>query len=152
MSYNTIAEADLYFSTMFGYENWVTVPVGDKPKILESASQLLDSMCEWTGKKVSSTQKSAFPRTPHADPVPDEIKIAELEIAYAVLAQGGINKSSGGDAPLTELKAGSATLKFDTSGGQTASNPFVNTIVARNLSGYGNCAFGNTRIIPLRIQ
>jgi len=152
-SYITVAEADLYFLNKVNADVWDALDPAMKEKLLISGAQQLDIMCLWNGKKISSTQAMEFPRT-HADPVPVSIKNAQAEIALIMSNQGSSSgASAGGGDPLTELKAGSVTLKFDTSKASTTkSNPYATPLISRWLSAYGSCAFGTTRLIPMELQ
>ncbi len=146
-TYVTVLEADDYFAVRSGYESWASLPEPDKEKALVSATQQLDFMCTWYGDPADEAQLLAFPRTPGADPTPQGVKNAECEIAYNIVATGSTT-TDGGD-PLTELTAGSVTLKFEP--GSTG-NPLVNSIVENSLAPYGLCSSsGGTSIIPMEL-
>lgn len=143
-TYGTVAEADTYFAARFGFDKWIPLTELEKEKYLVSAAQQEDVLCLWYGEKSDEDQLLAFPRTPDADPTPLDIKHAQFEIAYAIVDTNSVS-TDGGD-PLTELKAGSVTLKFDPS---ATGNPLVNDLASSLLSAYGICGSGSTTIIPL---
>ncbi len=147
-SYVDVVEADTYFSERFGYDLWDGQTEEIKEQLLISATQQLDLQCSWYGSKSDPDQDLDFPRIPDADPTPKAIKNAECEMAYAVLSTGSTS-TDGGDA-LTELKAGSVTLKFDAG---TTGNALVSESTAKMLSPYGLCSgSGGTSIIPMELQ
>jgi hypothetical protein len=145
-SYVTEAEATAYFADKYGYDSWVAET--NKEGALVSACQHLDNMCQWFGNKVLSTQVLEFPRYPDAEPVPQDVKDAQCEIAYNIVATGSTTTEA--DDPLTELKAGSVLLKFDV---KSPNNPLINDLTTQLLAPYGLCP-GNsgTKIIPMMRQ
>ena len=144
-SYVNESEADTYFADKFGYDNWGTATSANKNASLVSATQQLDLLCSWYGYKTDTDQLLAFPRLPDADPVPQAVKDAQCEIAYGIITSGSTS-IEGGD-PLTELKAGSVTLKFDA--GSTP-NPIINDLATKLLSQYGLCSgTGSTKIVQM---
>ncbi len=144
-SYITVAEADAYFAERYGYDKWDLEP--DKEGALISATQNLDMMCTWLGTKCDDSQALAFPRTPDCPEVPQDIMDAQCEVAYNIVNQGSVSQDAGD--PLTELKAGSVTLKFEAS---SPNNPLRSGLVDNLISGYGLCGGGSTRIIPMERQ
>jgi len=144
-SYVTIQEADDYFADKYGYDKWSTEP--NKEGALISAAQQLDIRCTWFDSPVAADQAMAFPRTPGANPTPQNIKDAQCEIAYRIVDTGSTQTNSGD--PLTELKAGSVTLKFKAS---SSSNPLINDLTSNLLSPYGLCSGGSTKLIPIERQ
>lgn len=146
-SYVDTAEADVYFAQSFDGSRWTAIT--DKDGALVSARQQLDAMCQWFGYPVDDDQPMAFPRLPYADPVPQDVKDAQCEIALQIGTQGSTSTDSGD--PLEELKAGSVTLKFKTSGG--SSNPLQTDLITNLLRQYGLCqGGGSTRLVPIMRQ
>lgn len=133
-SYVTVAEADAYFTDRFGYDKWASETAQEAA--LVSAAQQLDLLCIWYGYLVDDEQLLAFPRNPDADPVPQDVKDAQCEIAYAIVDTGSTSTSA--DDALSELKAGSVTLKFDANSA-TEDNPLINSLTIKLLSPYGLC-------------
>ena len=145
MSYNTVAEADAYFSAGYGYDKWPGLDNAAKQQALDSAQRQLDVSCTWYGDKCDSSQDNAFPRTPDCPNVPADVKAAECEIAYNIVSTGSTSTGSG--AQLTEIKAGSVGLKFEAG---AAGNPLVNTLTTKLLLPYGMCSgSGTTTVIPI---
>lgn len=145
-SYVTEAEATAYFADKYGYTSWVAET--NKDGALVSACQQLDNTCQWYGDKVASSQVLEFPRYPDAYPVPQGVKDAQCEIAYNIVATGSTTTEA--DNPLSELKAGSVSFKFEV---KSASNPIVNDLTNRLLRPFGLCpGNGGTKTIPLLRQ
>ena len=136
-TYLTVAEADTYFSARYGYDSWALLDNPTKEKALISATQQLDLLCTWNGYKSDSDQQLEFPRSGtslDADPTPQAIKDAECEIAFLITTEESVS-TDGGDA-LTELKAGSVTMKFKAT---TTGNPIVNDLTVKLIAPYGSC-------------
>jgi hypothetical protein len=136
-SYVTEAEATAYFADRFGFDLWT--PSTQKDAALVSARQILDAYCSWYGDPVSDTQPLAFPRTPDADPVPQDIKDSQCEIAYKIIETGSTSQSA--DDPLTALKAGAVELNFKAS---KKGNPLMSALVDSLLLPYGFCKGSGT--------
>jgi len=139
-TYISVTDADDYFSSRYGYDSWALLDNTNKEKALVSATQHLDLLCNWYGYKSDSDQDLEFPRSSSsidADPTPQDIKDAECEIAFAITSTGS-TVTDGGDA-LTELKAGSVTMKFKAT---STSNPIVNDLTLKLLAPYGSCSGG----------
>lgn len=152
MSYNTIQEANDYYSSFFfDLSKWNGFNDSDKQKILNSASQNLDISCKWYGYKIDKNQSGEFPRN-IANPVPADIKKAELEMAFSIVENGIGVSTIKKDLPLTELKAGSVTIKFDTKGEVKNRDILLNPYVKSVLSKYGICNFGKTKIIQMELS
>jgi hypothetical protein len=147
-TYGTVAEADAYFLAGYGYTKWDGLDEPTKEQLLRSAVQHEDLLCDWYGNKSDSDQLLEFPRNyvtneVDADPTPQAIKNAQFEIAYAIIDTGSTT-TDGGD-PLTELKAGSVTMKFNAT---STSNPIVNSLTLQLLEPYGACSgTGNITLI-----
>jgi hypothetical protein len=139
-SYVDVVYADTYFESRFGYfATWSALTEDQKGAALISACQELGVQCTWDGRPTDESQALPFPRYPDTE-VPDEIKIAQCEIAFGVVSAGVADPAAAGENPLKKLQAGSAVLEFDTSraGGTIR---FVNDYTATLLSKYGDCSF-----------
>lgn len=143
MSYTTPAEAIAYFAALYGYDQWPTEEATQQ-QALNSAQQQLDSLCQWYGYPTDPDQVNAFPREGETE-APQGVKDAECEIAYSIITTGSTSTDAGD--PLTELTAGSVSIKFDAG---ASSNPLVNDLTTKLLSPYGLCAgSGSTQITPM---
>lgn len=142
-TYGTEAEADSYFADRYGYDKWATE--SNKSGALVSATQILDLMAEWYYEKCDPEQLLEFPRTNDCPNIPTDIKNAQFEIAYQVIDRGSaiyVQEDS-----ITELKAGSVTLKFKAT---SSKNPFKTDLVISLISPYGLVlSAGPTQIIPM---
>ncbi len=133
-TYVTIPEADAYFIARYGYESWALLDESSKQRALASAFSQMNAACTWF------TEPTA--------PYPQGLKDAQCEIAFAITVTGSTS-SDGGD-PLTELTAGSVTLKFEAG---SSDNPLVNDLTSQLLSEYGLCSSnGGTKIIPMELM
>ncbi len=141
-TYNDVAEADTYYSVNYGYPDWAALDTAVKEQLLVSSTSHLDMMCTWYGVKCVADQALAFPRTDDCPDIAPAIKTAQLEVAYSMHTAGTATVTAGD--PLTELTAGSVTLKFKAS---SASNPFKTDYVTELISPYGMC--GGSGQIPL---
>lgn len=83
MSYLTISEADVYFSSRLHSEKWHEASELDKERALATATRRIDSM-RFIGKKLDSTQENAWPRSVF-DGIPPLVKHAVCEEALSLL-------------------------------------------------------------------
>lgn len=88
-SYDTVENANTYFSNRLYALTWSNSSDSEKTIALAEASQRID-LLRFKGNKVESTQDLAFPRYYGDDPdgtetIPDDIKIACFEVAMALL-------------------------------------------------------------------
>lgn len=85
MSYVTNSEANDYFqNSRYNAGLWNATGEPDKTKLLFEATQLIDNL-NFSGDKADEDQELEFPRGDDDD-IPEDIKIACYEIAYAILA------------------------------------------------------------------
>ncbi len=132
-TYVTIPEADTYFIARYGYESWALLDESSKQQALASAFTQMNAMCSWFTAPIA--------------PYPQGFKDAQCEIAFAITATGSTS-TDGGD-PLTELKAGSVTLKFEAG---SSDNPLISDLTSQLLAEYGLCSSGGgTSIIPMEL-
>jgi len=88
-SYDTVENADIYFENRLHVLAWGDSTPAEKTVALIEASQRIDRL-RFSGNKVETAQDLAFPRYYGDDPtgletVPNDIKIACYEIAFALL-------------------------------------------------------------------
>ncbi len=81
--YATIAEANAYFVTRVRSGLWSTTSTTDKDLALEQATRAIDRLA-FVSDKTDPNQELEFPRGGD-DVVPNDIKIATYEIAYAYI-------------------------------------------------------------------
>ena len=146
-SYVDVAEADDYFSSHFGYEEWDTLDEVTKEQVLRSAVKKLDLSCSWYGDLCQEDQPLAFPRTEQECVTPQGIKDAQCEIAYLMVLAGSANATE--EAPLSELTAGPVTMKwFDKT---DAVDPLESGLISSLISQYGLCGStsGGTYFVPI---
>ncbi|MFA5758515.1 MAG: DnaT-like ssDNA-binding protein [Clostridia bacterium] len=89
MAYDTLDNADTYFSTRLHVSSWTSATAADKTKALEEATRRIDRL-RFRGNKVLDTQELEFPRyygdeADGTEEIPDDIKIACFEIAFSLL-------------------------------------------------------------------
>lgn len=84
-SYVTNSEANTYFHDQrYNSGLWDQTSEADKTKLLLEATQLIENL-NFSGDKADEDQELEFPRG-DSDDVPEDIKIACYEIAYAILS------------------------------------------------------------------
>ena len=83
-SYATEAEGDTYITEAFlDSDPWDTAETVDKDKALAMATRIIDRL-NFQGELAVATQANQFPRGTDTT-VPDDIKNASIEIAFALL-------------------------------------------------------------------
>jgi hypothetical protein len=92
-AYDTITNAEIYFSTRLHIANWTGASDSDKTKALAEATLRIDRL-NFAGFKVEDDQDLEFPRyygdeSDGTETVPNDIKYACFEIALALLS--GVN-------------------------------------------------------------
>lgn len=84
-SYVTNNEADTYFQTeRYNSDLWNQTSESNKTKLLKTATSLIENL-NFIGAKADAEQELEFPRGDDTD-IPEDIKIACYEIAYALLS------------------------------------------------------------------
>lgn len=82
-AYATRAEGDTYFAGKLFADAWDNATDAEKDKSLLQATRIIDRL-NFKGEKTDDTQELQFPRDDDTA-VPDDIKDASCEIAYALL-------------------------------------------------------------------
>lgn len=119
-SYVTVDEADAYFAESMDVAAWSVADNTMKAQALVTATRILDEM-SWIGTAISESQPLAFPRfAEYFDPrlgtyktidgnaVPDRITKAQVELAYHLLNNDGLQDDSG---TVTNINIGSIALQ-----------------------------------------
>jgi len=88
-AYDTYVNADTYFAARLHVDAWDDATNSDKTKALTEGSSRIDRL-QFRGSKVLETQDLEFPRyygdeADGTETVPDDIKIACYEVAFALL-------------------------------------------------------------------
>ena len=88
-AYETFGAANTYFDDRLHVSTWDDASTSDKTKALKEASSRIDRL-QFRGLKVLDTQDLEFPRyygdeADGTEVIPDDIKIACYEIAFALL-------------------------------------------------------------------
>lgn len=84
--YGSVTDANAYFAELLHADEWQGLSTDLKNRALNAATQDIDRL-EFAGSKLVADQALEFPREGTAE-VPDEIKFACYEIAYARIADG----------------------------------------------------------------
>ena len=145
-TYATIAEADAYFDSHYGYNKWADLDEPTKEQLLRTAVQKEDHVCIWADDKCAEDQPLAFPRTPGCV-TPQGIKDAQCEIAYLIL-DGGLSLNGQLENPMKRMKAGGVEMEwFD----RVAPIDILESgIISDLLKEFGLCSGGSTTtIIPV---
>jgi hypothetical protein len=142
-SYVSADDADDYFDARYGYDLWEALTADQKAAALISAASHLDSLCFWYGYKTDIGQALAFPRNGETE-APAAITIAQMEIAYSMVAAGSAAEA-GKEDPLTALTAGDVSLSFKGVGGKTGG--LVSDYVKRILVPHGDLYGSNVELV-----
>lgn len=146
-SYVDVAESDLYFADRLYATAWTGAVSGDKTKALLSAMLVLEPLCAWNYSKTDPDQALMFPRGGETV-VPNNVKIAQMEIALEMLSQDVVSFVEEADE-LKQLKAGSASLSFY----EKLANPIsiINSITKSMLAPLGMCSFGGGSVTAVKM-
>lgn len=95
-SYANVSDGDTYHDTRLHVDDWTNASTADKEKALMWATQLLDDMVDWNGRKTDDDQALDWPRyqiydedgyyIPH-NTIPSEIVNATCELARNLLSE-----------------------------------------------------------------
>lgn len=136
-SYVSVVFADDYFSTR-GVSKWETLTQTEKEQMLINATDYIDSIYQWKGKKLNSSQALRFPRENLFDyeggkieGVPTALKQATCEAA-SLIANGTIlfqTADSNGDVVSEKIGELAFTYSKKTSSAVTGITPYdsINT-------------------------
>lgn len=126
----TLADSDLYFTDQLGGEAWTDLPETDKEKALIAAWQKINAACAYEFS---------------ADSAPENVKIAQCELANAIYKNfvAGITVSV--EQELKKLKAGPAELEFFPLGSAEAQDVFSDYI-KQLLNNECACGFSNSGV------
>lgn len=132
-TYVSLAEANEYFNTRLGSDNWTSADDTNKEKALIQSARIMNEF-RYVGRKVTEDQPLAFPRltigrtltdaelimySTYTNSVPVEVKYAQCEQAIyllegednnRVLMQSGVTNYSAGGASFSLYNDGYATL------------------------------------------
>lgn len=134
-SYCSIENGDAYHETHLYATDWEDAGDDDKCKALQMATRLLDSWFDWYGSVSSGTQRLLWPRInvtapngyPQAsDEIPERIVQGTAELARQLIAGDRTADSETEVNGLTELTAGSVSMKFKS----TASKPIPDAVMS----------------------
>jgi hypothetical protein len=117
---NAVTDADGYFGARLGATAWTGATTLLKQQALVSAARMMDRRATWTGTQTVPGQALQWPRDNAtkcgeevADgTVPDDIALAEFELALALLNDAAIQNSAGTGSNIRVAKAGSAQVEF----------------------------------------
>lgn len=90
-SYSTLEEANSYFNSRLHVGVWTSASNDDKQRALNDAARIIDRF-QYLGSKLEATQIHEWPRSGVSlncvavEDVPGDIKLAEFEIAIALLS------------------------------------------------------------------
>jgi hypothetical protein len=120
LTVSPITDADDYLNAKIGGSAWAAASADDKARSLVSAARWMDRVATFSGTKTVATQPLEWPRdsatcdgTAITDgTVPDDIALAEFELALALLADSTIQDGTGEGSNVKRAKAGSAEVEF----------------------------------------
>ena len=151
-SYITLADAETYFESRYGSDNWDSQTDAVKNALLVNATRLLDQSFDWQGDVASSTQALRWPRDDaydadgdeiDSDIVPDPIKNATCEMALYVVTNSG----STVDNSIKSAKVGSIEVEYRDN---VSPEKLVDSEVVRAVEGLGDLKIGSGNIKLMR--
>lgn len=115
-----VADADAYFAARVGAAVWTASTTLQKQQGLISAARMIDRRAEFSGEETSASQPLEWPRDGAMNcgvaitdgTVPDDIALAEFELALALLISADIQNSASTGSNVRSVKAGSAAVEF----------------------------------------
>jgi hypothetical protein len=135
-SYVSLLEADAYFESVYGKTLWAPADQTTREQLLVSATAALDQYMQWQGQRYVLDQALAWPRIGAYDrdnlsypytAVPQLIKVATFELAYYLLANGGLNYDPN---KVDEVKVGSIGVKFANYVAETGLPKFIESMLS----------------------
>lgn len=135
-SYVSLLEADTYFASVYGKPLWDPLTQTAQEQLLISSAQALDAYLEWTGTKYALDQALDWPRVNAYDrdgvaypytAIPQIIKVAQFELAYYILANGGLVFEQN---MIDEVKVGTIGVKFSNYVAETGIPKFIESMLA----------------------
>jgi len=122
-SYCTLAEADQYQDDRPAVSTtWADASENNKIRALLWATQLMESLFDWTGYASTTTQALGWPRMGlleridvdlDSDTVPQEVKDAQAEYARQLLVTNRAQDNDIESQSIKSIKAGSVALEFE---------------------------------------
>lgn len=115
-----VADANNYFAARLGAASWTAATTLQKQQGLISAARMLDRRADFSGEEVSASQPLEWPRNGASNcgvavpdnTVPDDIVLAEFELALSLLQDATIQNSPNTGSNVESVKAGSAAVSF----------------------------------------
>lgn len=135
-TYITLVDADAYFASRYNSSAWIALNNSDKEILLRSATRALDVYGTWGGEKTDENQALEFPRDD--EEIPENIKVAECEIANNILSSGSI--TPGTDPGLAKFKVDVIQFDFayqDFDKTNTLYDAFVKRLLDPFIASYG---------------
>lgn len=126
-----VTDATTYFAGQLGASAtaWGAATADNRARALVSAVRWMERAVVWSGTKTSGAQPLDWPRngascdgTAVADgTIPDEVALAEFELAGLILRDASVAEGSGTGSNIRRAKAGSAEVEYfsATAGGPT---------------------------------
>ena len=121
-SYVTLAEADSYFETVPDSHSWDNKTDDKKNRALISATRWIDTL-NWYGQRCDNEQALSWPRNNYhvdrveltCDAIPNDIKYATYELAFALANDTDAITGTTGDKGLyEEVELGDLKVKYNT--------------------------------------
>lgn len=148
-----VDDANDYFSARLGASAWTDATTADKKRALVSAVRWMDRSVTWSGTVADSVtpQPLQWPRdgatcNGEAVPdgtVPDNLALAEFELALALLGDASAQDSSGQGSNVKSVGAGSAQVEFFSSTVDTSTD----TRLPQPAHDLVKCYFGSQGLI-----
>jgi hypothetical protein len=104
----TLEYAQIYFEERFDSAKWLELDDTEKEKLLITASKKISGF-EFVGEKENNSQPLAFPRDFN---MPQDIKNAVCEEAYAILEYSQNSHAQNQDANITSISLGAGSVSY----------------------------------------
>lgn len=120
-SYVSVDFADSYYSGR-GYSDWSSLETEDREQLLVKATDFIDSVFDWYGKKASYEQALNFPRLNLIDPsgytvegVPLQVKHAVCEAVKILVSGSDLFRTLSENGAVVSEKIGELQFSYDRS-------------------------------------
>lgn len=120
LSPDPLADANTYHAGNLGTTTWDAADSATKRKALVMAVRMIDRVSSWSGEETVPGQPLAWPRDGAScdgealpdNTVPDELALAEFELAALLLADPTLVQGSGTGSNIKSVGAGPAQVSF----------------------------------------
>lgn len=117
---DALLDANNYFAARLGAAQWTAASTATRQQALVTAARMMDRRASFSGARTVESQALAWPRDGATKcgaavldgTVPDDIALAEFELALALLVDAEIQNAANNGSNVESVKAGSAAVSF----------------------------------------